>query len=144
MARQEHDHELEARLIPPSDFKGWNISENLIGEKNLGHDPWKFGHALAVSRLLRLAAAPRPCNFCRENFLIGTEFYGGLGTSWNLTASGTSHYAGPILRWQLPSGAIVSISPGLGLPDNRHRFMLRWGVTYEIAGFGRWLRSVFR
>src|SRR6202158_5449431 len=34
--RKEHAHEIEAKLILSSDYKGWNISENFIGEKNLG------------------------------------------------------------------------------------------------------------
>src|SRR3984957_1119384 len=82
-ANREHEHELETKLILSSDYKGWNISENFIGEKNLGHEPWEFGYAAGASRPLRLAAAPQYCNFCSENFLVGVEFYGGLGTSSN-------------------------------------------------------------
>lgn len=141
-AQREQQHEVETKLILSSDFQGWNISENFIGEKNLGHDPWEFGYAAGASRPLRLAAAPGSCNFCRENFVAGAEFYGGLGTSWNLTTSGTSHYAAMILAWQLPSGATLRISPGLGLNGNSHGFVLRWGVSYEIAAFGRKIRSL--
>lgn len=144
LARNEHDHELETKLILSSDYKGWNISENFIGEKNLGHEPWEFGYAAGASRPLRLAAAPQYCNFCSENFLAGVEFCGGLGTSANLTTSGTSHYAAPIVAWQLPSGISFRISPGFGLNDNSHRFLLRWGISYEIGGFGRKVRSLFR
>jgi len=144
VASQEHQHELEGKLILSSDFKGWNISENFIAEKNLEHDPFEFGYAAGASRPLRLAATSEACNFCRENFLVGAEFYGGLGTSWNLTTSGTSHYAAPIVAWQLPSGASFRISPGFGLNDNSHHFLLRWVISYEIDGFGRKLRSLFR
>ena len=143
-AQQEHQHELETKLILSSDYKGWNISENFISEKNLGHDPWEFGYAVGASRPLRLAATSNPCNFCRENFLVGTEIYGGLGTSWNATLSGTSHYVAPMVGWQLPSGASFRISPGFGLNDNSHRFILRWGISYEIDGFGQKVRSLFR
>lgn len=143
-ARREHAHEVETKLVLSSDFKGWNISENFIGEKNLGHAPWEFGYAAGASRPLRLAATPRPCNFCRENLLAGIEFYGGLGTAWNFSASGTSHYAAPILSWQLPNGATFRVSPGFGLNDNSHRFILRWGVSYEVTGWGRKVRSLFR
>jgi hypothetical protein len=143
-ARQEHKHEIETKLILSSNFKGWNISENFIGEKNLGHAPWEFGYAAGASRPLRLAATPRPCNFCRENLLAGIEFYGGLGTAWNFSASGTSHYAAPILAWQLPNGATFRVSPGFGLNDNSHRLVLRWSVSYEVTGLGRKLRSLFR
>lgn len=144
VAQQEHQHEIETRLILSSDYEGWNISENFIGEKNLGHDPWEFGYAVGASRPLRLAATSSPCNFCRENFLVGAEIYGGLGTSWNATLSGTSHYAAPMVGWQLPSGASFRISPGFGLNDNSHRFVLRWGVSYEIENFGQKVRSLFR
>ncbi len=79
-ANRSHAHEIETKLILSSDYKGWNFSENFIGEKNLGHEPWEFGYALGVSRPLRLEATPRPCNFCRENMILGAEMYGGLGT----------------------------------------------------------------
>ncbi len=143
LLRQAHDHEMEGKLILSSDFKGWNVSENFITEKNLGHDPWELGYAIGASRPLRLAVTPRPCNLCRENFLAGVEFYGGLGTSWNLTTAGTSHYAAAIVGWQLPSGATFRISPGFGLNGDSHRFILRWGVSYELDAFGRRLRKLF-
>jgi hypothetical protein len=142
--RQAHDHELEAKLILSSDFKGWNISENFITERNLGHDPYEFGYAAGASRPLALAASARPCNFCLENLLVGAEFYGGLGTTWNSTVSGTSHYAAAIVGWQLPRGATFRISPGFGLNDNSHRFILRWGISYEIPNVGSQLRRLFQ
>lgn len=144
LARKEIAHELETKLILSSDWKGWNISENFIGEKNLGHDPWEFGYAVGASRPLRLAATPNHCNFCRENFLVGAEIYGGLGTSSNLTISGTSHYVAPIVGWQLPNGVSFRLSPGFGLTDESHRFLLRWSTSYEIDGFGRKVRKLFR
>jgi hypothetical protein len=144
IASKDHQHELETKLILSSDYKGWNISENFMAEKNLGHDPWEFGYAVGASRPLRLAATPEVCNLCLENFLVGAEFYGGLGTSWNLTTSGTSHYAAPIVAWQLPNGVSFRASPGFGLNSNSHTFLLRWGMSYEIEGFGRKVRSWFR
>lgn len=148
VARREHNHEIETKLILSSDYKGWHISENFLGEKNLGHKPWEFGYAVAASRPFRLAAMSHSCNFCAENFLAGVEFYGGLGTNKQLTLSGTSHYAGPILSWQLPRGANLSVSPGFGLTGASHGFLLRWGVTHEIEGVGRAidnkLRSMFQ
>jgi hypothetical protein len=142
--RQSHQHELEGKLILSSDFKGWNISENFIAERNLGHDPYEFGYAAAASRPLALAASAQPCNFCPENFLVGAEFYGGLGTTWNATLSGTSHYGAAILAWQIPNGTTFRISPGFGLNDSSHRFVLRWGVSYEIPQVGERLRRLFR
>lgn len=144
VASREHAHEIETKLILSSDFKGWNISENFIAEKNLGHEPWEFGYAVAASRPLRLAATPSPCNFCRENIVAGMEMYGGLGTTDSATLSGTSHYIAPILAWQMPSGVTLRVSPSWGLTDTSHRFLLRWGLTYEISGFGRKVRKLFR
>jgi hypothetical protein len=39
-SRQEKKRELELKLILSSNFKGWNVSENLIFEKNLNNNPW--------------------------------------------------------------------------------------------------------
>ena len=139
-----HAHEIETKLILSSDYKGWNFSQNFIGEKNLGHEPWEFGYALGVDRPLRLAATPRPCSFCRENIILGAEMYGGLGTAKAFTLSGTSHYFAPLVAWQLPNGVTFSLSPGFGLNDNSHHFLLRWGVSYQIAGFNRRVRSLFQ
>jgi hypothetical protein len=142
--RKEHNHEIETKLILSSDYKGWNISENFIAEKNLGHEPWEFGYAWGVSRPLRLAATSERCNFCRENFVAGIEMYGGLGTVKSFTLSGTSHYLAPLVAWELPNGVTFSLSPGFGLNDNSHRFLLRWGMSYEIPNFGRRVRSLFQ
>jgi hypothetical protein len=142
--RKEHAHEIETKLILSSDYKGWNISENFTGEKNLGHAPWEFGYALGVSRPLRLAVTPEPCNFCRENLVVGAEMYGGLGTSASHTLSGTSHYFAPLVAWEMPNGVTLSLSSGFGLNSNSHRVLLRWGVSYEISGFDRKMRSLFR
>jgi len=144
IAQKEHLHELETKLILSSDYQGWNISEDFIAEKNLGHDPWEFGYAVGASRPLRLAVTPESCNFCRENFLLGAEVYGGLGTSWNFTQIGTSHYAAPVVAWQLPSGVTFRASPGFGLNSNSHPFILRWSVSYEIDRFAHRVRSLFR
>jgi hypothetical protein len=141
---REHLHEIETKLILSSDTKGWNFSENFIAEKNLGHAPWEFGYAVAASRPLRLAATPSPCNFCRENFVAGIEAYGGLGNTDSATLSGTSHYLAPVLAWQMPSGVTLGVSPGWGLTDTSHRFLLRWGLRYEISGFAHKVRSWFR
>lgn len=144
LANQSHAHELETKLILSSDFKGWNVSENFIGEKNLGQEPWEFGYALGAARPLRLSVTPGPCNFCRENFTAGLEMYGGLGTASSFTLSNTSHYLAPVLAWQMPNGVTWTVSPGFGLTGQSHHFLLRWGASYEMAGFGRAVRSLFR
>jgi hypothetical protein len=141
---KSYAHEIETKLILSSDYKGWNISENFITEKNLGHEPWEFGYALGVSRPLRLAATPENCRFCRENFVVGAEMYGGLGTAASLTLSGTSHYVAPLVAWELPNGVTFSLSPGFGLNDNSNRFMLRCVMSYEIPNFGIKVSILFR
>src|SRR5437868_2414086 len=59
--RSEKKREAELKLILSSNFKGWNISENLIAEKSLKAEPWEFGYALAVSRPLSLRAKAAAC-----------------------------------------------------------------------------------
>ena len=78
-SRREHQHEAELKLILSSNVRDWNISENFISEKNLGHDPWEFGYAIGAARPLRGAAASRSCTFCADKFIAGAEAYGGLG-----------------------------------------------------------------
>jgi len=46
-AGQEKKRELEAKLILSSNLRGWNISENLIAEKNVRHAPFEFGSLLS-------------------------------------------------------------------------------------------------
>ena len=66
-ARREHQHEAELKLILSSNIKDWNISENFISEKNLGHEPWEFGYAVGVARPLRGAAADTPAPSARKS-----------------------------------------------------------------------------
>lgn len=136
-------HEVETRFILSSDYKGWNISENFIGEKNLAHEPWEFGYAIGVNRPVGLAAAPFKCNFCPENFRAGVELYGGLGTADRFTFHDTSQYIAPVLAWALPEGPAFRVSPSFGLTDRAYGFVLRLGVSYEFAGFGRGVRKFF-
>lgn len=142
--RREREREIETKLILSSNHKGWNISENFIAEKNLTNGPWEFGYALGASRPMALAASPQRCSFCRENFTAGVEFYGGLGT-WNAFGlAGASHYVAPVVAWNLPNGTTFRISPGFGLTDTSHPFLLRLGVSYEVPQFGQRLRKMFR
>jgi hypothetical protein len=142
-ASRERAREIETRLILSSNLNGWNIAENFIAEKNLTGDPWEFGYAVAVSRPLSLMASPEECVLCRENFQAGVEFYGGLGTTERLTARGTSQYIAPVLSWQIHN-AVIKVSPTFGLTDASYRGMLRFGVQYEFAGFGRKLKKLFQ
>lgn len=142
--RLEKKREIETKLILSSNFKGWNVSENLIAEKNLSNQPWEFGYAVSVARGLGLKASPRPCHFCRENFRAGVEFYGGVGTRHEFGLRETSHYVAPALAWQVSNGTIIRVSPSFGLTDESHRFLFRFGVSYEISAFGRQIRRMYR
>lgn len=143
-ARAQKEREIETKLILSSNYRGWNFSENFIGEKNLANKPWEFGYAVGVSRPLALEASPQACGFCRENLRAGAEIYGGLGT-WNeFGFRGTAHYLGPLLNWDLPGGIGLRISPTFGLNRNSARFLIRFGVSYEIPRFDRIVRRWFR
>ena len=144
IARKEHDHELESKLLLSKTFNGWNLAENTIATKNLtGGNPWEFGYAAGASRPLGLKASAERCNFCRENFIAGVEIYGGLGDRHSFGLHDTSHYLAPVVAWNLPSDWTLRLSPGFGLNDQSHRFLLRWGVSREFSGFGAMLGSIF-
>ncbi|MGC2696728.1 MAG: hypothetical protein WA738_13160 [Candidatus Angelobacter sp.] len=130
--RSEKKREVELKLILGSNFKGWNVAENMIAEKNIAGAPWEFGYALAVSRPLSLAASPNPCRFCRENFTLGAELYGGLGDRYSFGLHDTSHYLAPTMALHLPGGPTFAVSPAAGLNSNSHGMLLRFGVSYEI------------
>lgn len=142
-ARAEKQHEIETKLLLGSYFKGWTIAENIIAEKNLGHEAFEFGYAAGVSRPVALAAKPETCNLCPENFQVGVEMYGGLGTNQGFGLHETSHYVAPTFAWSLANGTIFRLSPTFGLTDTSARFLLRFGVAYEVAQFGRTMARLF-
>jgi hypothetical protein len=139
--RSQKKREAELRLILSSNVKGWNFAENVIAEKNLAGEPWEFGYALAASRPLSLMASPSPCRFCRENFSLGAELYGGLGDRYSFGLKDTSHYLAPTLAFRLPNGPSFQISPAAGLNKNSHGMLLRFGVSYEFNQFARLWRK---
>ena len=143
-ARAEKEREIEMKLILGSYFKGWTVAENFIAEKNVSHAPYEFGYAVGFSRPLALAARPERCNFCAENFQAGVEMYGGLGTHADFGLRETSHYVAPTVAWTLANGTQFSASPTFGLTDTSARFLLRFGVSYEIDQFGRAASRLFR
>jgi len=132
-ARKEKARELELKLILGSNFKGWNLSENLIFEKNLNNSPWEFGYAIGASRPLKLAANAQRCAFCARRFAAGVEMYGGLGDRYTPGLHDTSHYLGPTVNWSSPSGLTLSFSPQFGLNDSSVPRLYRFGVSYEIS-----------
>jgi hypothetical protein len=137
-SHQEAKHEGELKLILSSNLKAWNISENFIAEKNLGHAPWEFGYAVGAARPLRTAGAGRPCTFCIEKLVAGIEAYGGLGDTWDLSLHDTSHYAAPLLGWELPKGMRLSFSPGFGLTGSSLEQVYRVGFAYEVSQISEW------
>jgi len=142
-ARKEHIHELELKLILSSTVKGWNFSENVLAAKDLSNRPWEFGYAVGASRPLAMKASATRCSFCTQNFVAGVEMYGGLGDRYSFGLKDTSHYLAPAIAWNLPSGWTLRVSPGFGLNDNSHRFLLRWGISREISGFGEMVTRMF-
>lgn len=142
-ARKEHVHEIEFKLILSSTVRGWNFTENTIASKNLSNNPWEFGYALGASRPLAFKASAQRCSFCRQNLSAGVEMYGGLGDRYNFGLRNTSHYLAPVGAWNLPSGWTLRLSPGFGLNDNSHKFLLRWGISREFSGFGEMIGHLF-
>jgi hypothetical protein len=141
--RQDHVNELEFKLLLSRNYKGWNFAVNPLAAKNLSNNPWEFGYAVGASRPLALKASPNRCAFCPENFTAGVEMYGALGDRYHLGLHNTSHYLAPVAAWNLPSGWTLRVSPGFGLNNNSHRFLMRWGVSREFPGFGEMLGRIF-
>lgn len=138
-SRQEHKHEGELKLILSSNLRDWNVSENFIAEKNLGHAPWEFGYAVAASR--PLSTMYRDCVFCAQKFTVGGEVYGGLGDTDSLTLHDTSHYIAPLVGWNLPRHTRLSFSTGFGLNGNSLSRVYRVGFAVEVPQFARILRG---
>jgi hypothetical protein len=132
-SRREKQRELELKLILSGNFKGWNVSENLICEKNLKNSPWEFGYSVGASRPLKLAGSARKCTFCAQKFAAGAEMYGGLGDRYTLGLHDTSQYLGPVINWSAPAGWTLSFSPQFGLNDFSVPRIYRFGVSYEIS-----------
>ena len=142
-ARFEKKRELEAKLILGSYYKGWTIAENFIAEKNIKHAPFEFGYAVGISRPLALEARAERCNLCAENIHVGVEMYGGLGTHEDFGVRGTSHYVAPTVAWTLANGTTFKVSAGFGVTENSIGYLIRFGVSYEVAQFGSVARNLF-
>ncbi len=136
--RREQAHELEFKLILSSSVRDWNISENLIAEKNFSEEEGiEFGYALGVSRPLSLMASGEECRFCPENMAAGLELYGGLGSTERFGLDDTAHYLAPVLSWQVSDNGSLSFSAAFGLTSESQQVLLRIGYTYELRGGGR-------
>ena len=131
---------IEGKMILSSNFRGWNISENFIAEKNISNEPWEFGYALGAGHQLAFSANPHRCYFCRQNFDAGAELYGGLGDRYSFGLKQTSQYAGPTVDFRVPNGPTILFSPQFGLNDNSIGTLWRFKVSYEIQQ----VRDLFR
>ena len=123
---------VEGKLILSSAVRGFNVSENIIAEKNLTNEPWEFGYAAGVSRPLATAGSATECRLCRQHFAAGAELFGGLGTRYSFGWGATSIYAGPTLAYAAPRGMTVTVGPEFGLNDNSANVLWRAKVAYEI------------
>lgn len=143
--RAEKAREVEGKLILSSNAKGWNFAENFILEKNMTEDEGvEFGYALGISRPLASMASGNKCRLCRENFNVGLELYGGLGSTEAFGLSNTAHYLAPTVAWRFSQDQVLRVSPNFGLTGNSDRVLLRIGYTYEIEGFGSQVARMFR
>jgi hypothetical protein len=140
LLRNSVERAVEGKLILSSTFNGFNVSENIIAEKNLTNEPWEFGYAVGASRSLASAGSKKDCRFCRQYFAVGAEIFGGLGTRYDFGFKGTSIYAGPTLGYAAPHNVTVTVGPDFGLNDNTARVLWRAKVAYEYSQF----RDLFR
>src|SRR5439155_4219381 len=110
------DHELEGKLILSSDYHDWNIAENFIVAKNFSQsEGLELGYAFGVSHALATLASGANCRFCRENFMLGAEMYGGLGSTLDFALHDTAHYIAPVISWTFTDNLTLRFSPGFGL-----------------------------
>ena len=143
--RKERAHELETKLILGSNIHDWNLSENFIVEKNLSeNEGLEFGYAVGISRPLGRLASASECRLCQENFRVGIEAYGGLGSTQRFGLQDTAHYVAPAISWQLTDSSSLQFSPGIGLTNGSVPVLLRFGYSYELHGFRNKLASFFR
>jgi hypothetical protein len=140
LLRNSVERAMEGKLILSSTFNGFNVSENVIAEKNLTNEPWEFGYAVGASHSLASAGSAKDCRFCRQYFAVGAELFGGLGTRYDFGFKGTSIYAGPTLGYAAPHNVTVTAGPEFGLNDNSAGVLWRAKVAYEYSQF----RDLFR
>jgi hypothetical protein len=101
--RAVHTHELEAKLILSSVVGLWNISENVIFEKNLSEaEGLEFGYSVGVSRPIAQGTSRAPSLLSRR---VQAETDGAL--FWKISSGDTragmpsfSYLPAPE-RWQL-------------------------------------------
>jgi hypothetical protein len=136
--------ELESKLILSSDYHDWTVSENFIVAKNFSQSQGvEFGYAFGVSRPLATLASGANCRFCRENFIVGAEMYGGLGSTLGFSVRNTAHYIAPVVSWVISDSSTLRFSPGFGLTQQSNPVLMRFGYTYEVQNFGSKISKFF-
>jgi hypothetical protein len=144
LLRPNRARELEGKLILSSNFHDWNISENFTLEKNFSESEGiEFGYAFGVSRPLATIASARDCRFCRENFSLGAEIYGGIGSTLDFGFQNAAHYVAPVISWTVSDNSTLRFSPGFGLTHETNPVLIRFGYTYEIRGFSQRVSRLF-
>ena len=140
----ERAHELETKLILSSDYHDWNISENFIAAKNFSQSEGvEFGYSFGASRALARLASGTNCRFCRENFIVGAEMYGGLGSTLGFGLQDTASYVAPVVSWAVSDNSTLRFSTGFGLTHESNPVLLRFGYSYEIQGIGNRMAKLF-
>src|SRR5260221_4946060 len=100
--RAARAHELESKLILSSVVGPWNVAENAIVEKNLSaSEGLEFGYSAGISRALGTIASGTSCHLCAENFVVGVEAYGGLGSTQAFDRAGQRHFIAPAVGWHV-------------------------------------------
>jgi len=140
----EHAHELEGKLILSSSYRDWSIAENFIFTKNLSaSEGVEFGYSFGAARPLASLASGENCRFCRENFALGAEMYGGLGSTLGFGVHDTAHYIAPVVAWALGGNSTLRFSTGFGLTQQSNPVLIRFGYSYEFQNFGGKVSRVF-
>jgi Putative MetA-pathway of phenol degradation len=136
--RRERAHELEGKLILSSVLGAWNLSANFIVAKNLSEsEGLEFGYSVGASRSLGTLASGTSRHVCAENFVVGVEAYGGLGSTQAFAGAEQRHYVAPVLGWHVTDRTTLKASAGFGLTDRSDRMLLRVGFAYELPIGGR-------
>ena len=140
----EHAHELEGKLILSSDYHDWNISENFTLAKNFSESEGvEFDYAFGVARPLATLASGSNCRWCRENFILGAEIYGALGSTLDFGVRNTAHYIAPVISWAVGDNSTIRVSPGFGLTHESNPVLIRFGYSYELQNFGTRISRLF-
>lgn len=130
--RRHRAHEVEVKLILSSGVGGWNVSENLVVEKNLSEpEGVEFGYSVGVSRPIGTLASGATCHVCSENFVVGVEAYGGLGSTVEFARGLQRHYVAPALGWRVTDRSTFKASVGVGLTETSDRYLVRMAWSYE-------------